>query len=191
MTRFLQAIAHYSPADEAFDATSERDEEDSDSTLDEADRSFLHQYLSDHSEQLGVELLRGKHAGLRYWQEGVLAVPSATGQATWAQLTDLIAALGSPPEAAARAAAAQWEASPEQAFSRFMARNDVRASVDGREWESVFYEVAGNKVWRPNALCRRFADPPPARRTATSPSASFLSALKPTLPNSSRSSTSS
>ena len=121
------------------------EDDESESTLTEADRSFLHQFLSDHSERLGVELLRGKHAGLRYGQEGESS-PSTTGQATWAQVTDLIAALGPPPEAAVRLAAAEWEKSTEQAYTTFITRNELRAPFGTREWESVFYEIAGNKV---------------------------------------------
>lgn len=50
MTRFLQAISHYSPAEEPSEP--QPNDEAPDSTLDEADRSFLHQFLSDNAEKL-------------------------------------------------------------------------------------------------------------------------------------------
>lgn len=102
----------------------------------------------------GVELLRGKHAGSRYWQEG--AAPSASvGQETWSRVTDLIAALGTPPEAAARAAAVGWEVAPAQAYASFMTRNELR--TEGSVWDRLFYEIVGNKVlsllsWPPESV---------------------------------------
>lgn len=144
MTRFLQAISHYSPAEDSFKPIPDV-EEDLAATLNDADRAFLHQFLVDHSERLGVELLRGKHAGLRYWQEGVLS-SSTTGQATWAQVTDLIAALGTPPETAARSAAQQWDASPEQAYATFMASHEARGLSDDVAWKDTFFEISGNKA---------------------------------------------
>jgi len=59
-------------------------------------------------------------------------------------VTDLIAALGTPPETAARAAAAGWETSPAQAYASFMARNELR--TEGSVWDRLFYEISGNKV---------------------------------------------
>lgn len=52
MTRFLQAISHYSPAEEPSEPQIELADETPDLALDEADRSFLHQFLSDNAEKL-------------------------------------------------------------------------------------------------------------------------------------------
>jgi hypothetical protein len=52
MTRFLQAISHYSPVEEPSEPQSETTYEAPGSILDEADRSFLHQFLSDNAEKL-------------------------------------------------------------------------------------------------------------------------------------------
>lgn len=52
MTRFLQAISHYNPAEEPSEPQTEPTDETPDLTLDEADRTFLHQFLSDNAEKL-------------------------------------------------------------------------------------------------------------------------------------------
>lgn len=52
MTRFLQAISHYNPAEEPPELLLEPADDTSDATLDEADRTFLHQFLCDNAEKL-------------------------------------------------------------------------------------------------------------------------------------------
>ncbi|KAK4704245.1 neurofibromin 1, partial [Phenoliferia sp. Uapishka_3] len=144
MTRFLQAISQFSGGDEAL--TSERDDVDAeeDTGLDETDKSFLHQFLHDNMDKLGMELLQGKPATFRHWHDGDEGFSPSIGPRTWERVTTLIASLGPPPETASRIAAEGWHA-PEPAYAAFMARNEARMMSDGLVWSRVFYESSGNK----------------------------------------------
>lgn len=153
MTRFLQSISHY--AEEPLEVASEA-MRDPTPGLDASEHAFLFQFISDNTDKLGMELLQGSFASLRggrAWNE--LTPLSCQGKQssgqvgarTWERVTTLIATLGPPPEAASRAAAAGWDASPEQACRSFMARNEARATADGTSlWRRCFFPIGGNKV---------------------------------------------
>ncbi|KAM0749716.1 hypothetical protein T439DRAFT_302673 [Meredithblackwellia eburnea MCA 4105] len=148
MTRFLQAISHFNRADEPIPSIRDDAAPEDNPGLDEADRSFLHQYLCDNMDKLGMELLQGKPQTFRRWHDGNEGFSPSIGPRTWERITTLIAALGAPPESASRVAAAGWDA-PEQAYSTFMSRNELRMSTGSLVWSRVFYETSSNKSGLP------------------------------------------
>lgn len=123
--------------------------------LDQEERNYLHQFLCDNTERIGLEILQGKQAGesARQWHEGDEELSPAANNETWEKVTSLLSALGPSPDSACRTAAATWEASPEHCFKTFIARNELRTDQEGTAWSHVIYEVPGNKV--PYLLPRR------------------------------------